>query len=186
MKRKWIDALWVMGVLLMAGFCLSACNRELDVQTVFPFEVSTMPVPKQIKLGETVEVRCTLVSEGNFSETRYTMHFFFKRRGKAFCGSDAGLLSNPMTVIRWVGETSASTIPHEAKSGSRSKSSSRKIMDNRKRSFRISITKNRTRIKSEKPVTAPDRSNNSFFVLNQSKAPVREDRRFHSVQRVHK
>ena len=56
MKRKWIDALWVMGVLLMAGFCLSACNRELDVQTVFPFEVSTMPVPIQIKQGETVEV----------------------------------------------------------------------------------------------------------------------------------
>ena len=83
-----------------------------------------------------------------------------------------------MTVIRWVKETSASTIPRKAKSGSRSKSSSRTIMDNRKRSFWISTTKNRTRIKSEKPVTAPDRSNNSFFVLNQSKAPAREDRRF--------
>lgn len=92
MKRKWIDALWVMGVLLMAGFCLPACNRDLDVQTVFPFEVSTMPVPKQIKQGETVEVRCTLVSEGNFSGTynpkneksknakrnvQKTRHFFF-------------------------------------------------------------------------------------------------------------
>ena len=65
MKRKWIDALWVMGVLLMAGFCLSACNRELDMQTVFSFEVSTMPVPKQIKQGETVEVHYTLVSEND-------------------------------------------------------------------------------------------------------------------------
>ena len=90
MKRKWIDALWVMGVLLMAGFCLPACNRGLDVQTVFPFEVSTMPVPKQIKQGETVEACCTLVSEGDFSRTRYTMHFFSNGRERRFADRTRG------------------------------------------------------------------------------------------------
>ena len=94
MKRKWIDALWVMGVLLMAGFCLPACNRDLDVQTVFPFEVSTMPVPKQIKLGETVEVRCTLVSEGDFSGTRYTMRFF-QTAGKGVLRIGRGVALKP-------------------------------------------------------------------------------------------
>lgn len=94
MKRKWIDALWVMGVLLMAGFCLSACNRELDVQTVFLFEVSTMPVPKQIKQGETVEVRCSLVSEGDFSGTRYTMRFF-QTEGKGVLRIGRGVALKP-------------------------------------------------------------------------------------------
>lgn len=94
MKRKWIDALWVMGVLLMAGFCLPACNRELDVQTVFPFEVSTMPVPKQIKQGETVEVRCSLVSEGDFSGTCYTMRFF-QTEGKGVLRIGRGVALKP-------------------------------------------------------------------------------------------
>ena len=94
MKRRWIDALWVMGVLLMAGFCLSACNRDLDVQTVFPFEVSTMPVPKQIKQGETVEVRCSLVSEGDFSGTRYTMRFF-QTEGKGVLRIGRGVALKP-------------------------------------------------------------------------------------------
>lgn len=83
MKKKWIDALWVMGVLLMAVFCLPACNRDLDVQTVFPFEVTMMPVNRQIKEGETVEMRFTLASKGNYSGTRYTMRYF-QYEGKGF------------------------------------------------------------------------------------------------------
>ena len=86
MKRNILNAIWVTGLLALAVFCLSACNHELDIQQAYRFTVETMPVPKQIKLGETVEARCTLVSEGNFSGTRYTMRFF-KWRGKVFCGS---------------------------------------------------------------------------------------------------
>ncbi|MBR8803544.1 hypothetical protein IX299_002003 [Porphyromonas levii] len=68
--------IWVMGVLMLAGFCLSSCDRSLDVQTVFPFEVDAMPVRKDIALGETAEIRCLLTSEGDFSDTRYTIRYF--------------------------------------------------------------------------------------------------------------
>ncbi|MBR8758708.1 DUF3872 domain-containing protein [Porphyromonas levii] len=68
--------IWVVGVLVLAGFCLSSCDRTLDVQTAFPFEVETMPVREEIALGETAEIRCLLKSEGDFSDTRYTIRYF--------------------------------------------------------------------------------------------------------------
>ena len=44
MKKKILSTIWVMGVLTLAVFCLSACDRELDVQQSYPFTVETMPV----------------------------------------------------------------------------------------------------------------------------------------------
>ena len=85
--------IWVMGVLKLAGFCLSSCDRFLDVQTVFPFEVETMPVPKDIGKGETVEIRCLLKSEGNFSGTRYTIRYF-QPEGEGELSLD-GVVFNP-------------------------------------------------------------------------------------------
>ncbi|WP_211638392.1 DUF3872 domain-containing protein [Porphyromonas levii] len=74
--KKIIRIIWVMGVLMLAGFCLCSCDRSLDVQTVFPFKVEAMPVRKDIALGETAEIRCLLTSEGDFSDTRYTIRYF--------------------------------------------------------------------------------------------------------------
>lgn len=82
-----------MGVLILAGFCLSSCDRTLDVQTVFPFEVETMPVRKDIGKGETVEIRCLLKSEGNFSGTRYTIRYF-QPEGEGELSLD-GVVFNP-------------------------------------------------------------------------------------------
>ena len=94
MKRNILNAIWVTGLLALAVFCLSACNYELDIQQAYPFTVETMPVPKQIKQGETVEVRCTLVSEDNFSGTRYTMRFF-QTEGKGVLRIGRGVALKP-------------------------------------------------------------------------------------------
>ena len=65
-----------MGVLTLAVFCLSACDRDLDVQLSYPFTVETMPVQKDIVKGQTAEIRCMLKWEGNFADTRYTIRYF--------------------------------------------------------------------------------------------------------------
>ena len=52
MKKKILNSIWVMGVLTLAVFCLSACDRELDVQQCYPFSVETMPVQKDIVKGQ--------------------------------------------------------------------------------------------------------------------------------------
>ena len=51
MKKKILNTIWVMGVLALAGFCLSACDNELDIQQAYPFTVETMPVQKHIAKG---------------------------------------------------------------------------------------------------------------------------------------
>ena len=51
MKTNIRNAAWVIGVLLLAGFCLVGCDRRLDVRTVYPFQVTTMPIPKTLAPG---------------------------------------------------------------------------------------------------------------------------------------
>ena len=67
MKKKILSSIWVMGVLALAVFCLSACTRELDVQQSYPFTLEVMPVQKNIVKGQTAEIRCTLKRGGDFA-----------------------------------------------------------------------------------------------------------------------
>ena len=94
MKKKIINTIWVMGVLALARFCLSACDHELDIQQAYPFMVETMPVQKHIVKGQTAEIRCTLKREGNFADTRYTIRYF-QPDGKGRLKMDDGTVFKP-------------------------------------------------------------------------------------------
>ena len=81
---------------------LSSCSDELDIQQSYPFKVETMPVPKDIVRGQTVEIRCELKAEGKFDGTIYTIRYFqFEGEGKlkmdngiTFLPNDRYLLEN--------------------------------------------------------------------------------------------
>ena len=94
MKKKIFNSIWVMGVLTLAVFCLSACDRDLDVQQSYPFTVETMPVQKDIVKGQTAEIRCTLKREGNFADTHYTIRYF-QPDGKGTLRMDNGMAFRP-------------------------------------------------------------------------------------------
>lgn len=94
MKRKLLGALWVMGALTFAGFCLSACNTELDVRQAYPFALTTLPVQKDIVKGGVAEIRCTLKAEGNFKDTKYTIRYF-QPDGKGILQLDDGRVLTP-------------------------------------------------------------------------------------------
>lgn len=87
-----------MGVLSLAGFCLSACNRNLDVQQAYGFTIEAMPVQKNIVKGQTAEIRCTLKREGYFADTRYTIRYF-QPDGKGTLRMDDGNRSSQTTDI---------------------------------------------------------------------------------------
>ena len=89
-----LNTIWVMGVLTLAVFCLSACDRDLDVQLSYPFTVETMPVQKDIVKGQTAEIRCMLKWEGNFADTRYTIRYF-QPDGKGTLRMDNGAVFKP-------------------------------------------------------------------------------------------
>lgn len=94
MKQKILNALWVMGVLAFAGFCLSACNRDLDVRQSYPFSLEAMPVQKSIAKDETIEIRCALKRQGRFEDARYTIRYF-QPDGKGTLKMDDGILFKP-------------------------------------------------------------------------------------------
>lgn len=94
MKKKILSSIWVMGVLSLAVFCLSACDRELDVQQSYPFTIETMPVQKDIIRGQTAEIRCTLKRGGEFADTRYTIRYF-QPNGKGTLKMDDGTVFKP-------------------------------------------------------------------------------------------
>lgn len=64
---------------LIAVLCMSlftSCQKELDVQQNFPFEVKVLPVPKNIGKTDTVEIRCELRSSYQYDENRYFIRYF--------------------------------------------------------------------------------------------------------------
>ena len=94
MKKNILNTIWVMGVLSIAVFCLSACDNELDIQTAYPFKLETMPIPGRITKGQTVEIRCTLKRQGQFEDARYTIRYF-QPDGKGQLKMDDGTLFKP-------------------------------------------------------------------------------------------
>jgi hypothetical protein len=62
---------------LISSVTLVSCDKdELEIQNDFPFEVKVMPVPKEVANGQTVEIRITIQSTGNYNNTRYYIRYF--------------------------------------------------------------------------------------------------------------
>ncbi|REC62311.1 conjugal transfer protein TraQ [Chryseobacterium pennae] len=68
----------VLGLMAIVGILfLSGCEKEsLDIQENFPFEVKVMPVPKDIAIGETAEIRIAIISNGDYAENTYYLRYF--------------------------------------------------------------------------------------------------------------
>lgn len=62
--------------IAMAGALAVACDKELNVKQAYRFSLETMPVQKRLAVGETAEIRCTLVREGEYDDARYTIRYF--------------------------------------------------------------------------------------------------------------
>ena len=108
--KKILNTIWVMGMLTLAVFCLSACDRDLDVQQSYPFTVETMPVQKDIIKGQTAEIRCTLKRGGELADTRYTIRYF-QSDGKGLLKMIMVRYSSLTTAIRLQRMRSACTTP---------------------------------------------------------------------------
>ena len=105
----------IMGCYIVAALVLvAACNDGLDIQTKYPFTVETMPVPKELKVNETAEIRCELKREGRWEDTRYTIRWFlFDGEGTLKLDDGTVFLPNDLYPLEketfWLYYTSAST-----------------------------------------------------------------------------
>ena len=89
-----MNTLWAMGLLALVSLCLPACDRELEVQQAYDFTLETMPVQKDLRRGETAEIRCSLKRAGRFAGVRYTLHHF-QSEGKGILRLDKGAALKP-------------------------------------------------------------------------------------------
>ena len=94
MKRKLVNMLWAMRLLAVVSLCLPACDRELEVQQAYDFTLETMPVQKDLRRGETVEIRCSLKRAGRFVGARYTLRYF-QSEGRGMLRLDRGAVLKP-------------------------------------------------------------------------------------------
>ena len=71
-KRALVLTVWLAAI----AFMFFACDNELDIKQAYSFDLETMPVQKRIAEGETAEIRCRIVQEGNYSETAFRIRYF--------------------------------------------------------------------------------------------------------------
>lgn len=67
-------AYFLYTLLLCAIVC--ACSDDLDIRQVYSFDLVTMPVQKKIVQGETAEIRCQLVKEGEYENAEFFIRYF--------------------------------------------------------------------------------------------------------------
>ena len=92
--KKLFSYMMVCGAMMTAVLGFTSCEDDLDVQQAYPFTVETMPVPKRLVQGETAEIRCEIVREGYFSDTRYTIRYF-QPDGEGTLRMDDGMVLLP-------------------------------------------------------------------------------------------
>ena len=90
MKRTLSYFLYTL--LLAAVVC--ACNDNLDITQNYAFDLQVMPYPKRIAQEETIEIRCTITKEGDYSGTRFFIRYF-QADGKGELRLDDGRVLTP-------------------------------------------------------------------------------------------
>lgn len=63
---------WLVAMMLLAV----ACTDSMDIFKVYTFDLATMPVQKRIVQGEVAEIRCQIVKEGAYQETKFFIRYF--------------------------------------------------------------------------------------------------------------
>ena len=93
MKVKIIAILAVV----LTGLLFTSCDDKIEVQQAYDFLLTTMPVQKRIKPGETAEIRLQLHKSGNYKETEFFISYL---TGVGACGWTTGLCLLPMISTR--------------------------------------------------------------------------------------
>ena len=71
-----IESMIIAGCMLVALLYMTACSDKLDVQQMYEFDLATLPVQTTIVKGEEAEIRCQLVRNGEYQDTKYFIRYF--------------------------------------------------------------------------------------------------------------
>ncbi len=86
-------ASYIIYTILIA--CIAcACSSDLDLKQSYEFKVTHLPVPKELKVGETAEIRCQIESSGYYQNSIYKLRYF-QTEGKGTLMLDDGTVFLP-------------------------------------------------------------------------------------------
>ena len=68
-------ASYILFTLLLAAIAC-ACSDNIDIRQDYAFEVTHLPVPKKLKVGETAEIRCQILRYGRYDNTTYKLRYY--------------------------------------------------------------------------------------------------------------
>jgi hypothetical protein len=89
---------------MLIACIVCACNDSLDITQKYAFDLRTMPYPKKIVRGETVELRLQIVKEGNYAGTKFFIRYF-QTDGKGELKLDGGTVLTPNDLFPLTKET---------------------------------------------------------------------------------
>jgi hypothetical protein len=66
---------YILFTLLLAAIAC-ACSDDIDIRRDCGYTVETLPLPKSLEQGETVDLEFSILREGYYSETQYRFRYF--------------------------------------------------------------------------------------------------------------
>ena len=93
MKRK-AKFLFICCCVISALSSTMSCDDGLDVTQEYPFTVEAMPAQDEVAYGETVELRLSIVEDGGFDGTVYTLRYF-QTDGEGRLEMEDGMVMKP-------------------------------------------------------------------------------------------
>lgn len=73
---KTISILGLVIFVIISIVATSCKDDSLDVQQAYTFKLTHLPIPSDVIENGTVEIRCTLETEGNYENAIYNIRFF--------------------------------------------------------------------------------------------------------------
>jgi hypothetical protein len=61
---------------MLIACIVCACNDRLDIIQDYGYSIETLPLPKTMKQGDTLDLEFSIVREGNYSATQYKFRYF--------------------------------------------------------------------------------------------------------------
>lgn len=93
MKRK-AKFLFICCCVITALLSTMSCDDGLEITQEYPFTVEAMPAQDEVAYGETVELRLSIVEDGGFDGTVYTLRYF-QTDGKGRLEMEDGTVMKP-------------------------------------------------------------------------------------------
>jgi hypothetical protein len=94
----------IISTVALVSLLFVGCNDKLNVQQMYEFSLSTLPVQKTIISGKTVEIRCQLNRSGKYKGAKYYISYF-QSEGHGFLQYEKNKLFVPNDFYEFDDET---------------------------------------------------------------------------------